>query len=341
MKAPRFLSFLLFFLLSTSLLHADKVMLDDGSILVGTITKMVDGELHIKTKFADDIAIPADQIDGLETQEPKPVHLSDGSVIKGTLEVTEAGQIKVVRSRGNMAIPVTANEITAINPTPPPPPKKPDWDGSVVGSMTITDGNSDTKSISLTADATKRSETDRIILRGGYFYASDDNEGIRDEQFLSGKYDYFFTDRFFTYGQVSLDRDVIKELELRTTAGGGLGYQFLENDVYNLFGEAGLSVVNENYSFDDDDETYMAARFAGQFDWWIIEDKLKFEEVAEFLLSVDNVDDWIGISDSALIWQWTERWSSNAGVRFEYDNTPATGQEEMDTKYTLGIGYSF
>jgi hypothetical protein len=317
---------------------ADKVTLNDGSVIMGTVTKMVDGKIHIKTNFAGNITISATEVSGVETQETMPVHLSDGSIIHGTVKISDEGGIEVIRTEGDIKIPVQPENISAIAPPKPEPPK---WHGNIIGNLAITDGNSENKGFGISMDFAKRAENDRIGIRGGYFYSSTQGVGTRDDQYLTAKYDYFFNQKLFGYMNTRLDRDSIKDLELRTTAGTGAGYQILEDDTYTLSGEAGLSFVNETYANSIDDETYLAGRASASFIWWIVEDKLQFEEIAEILLSLDDRDDWIGISDSAITWKFNSRWSSQAAVRFEYDNTPATGQKETDTKYSVGIGYSF
>ncbi len=324
---------------------ADQLTLKDGSVLMGKVLQMVEGKVQIETSFAGKIEIPADQILRMETEEVKPIHLSDGSVIQGTIQTEETERLNVLwGGKEETKFSVTPEDITAIAPPPPPPPPTPTpvkWHGKVVGDLTVTDGNTETIGAGFSADLKRRTEDDRIALKGGYYYSEDDGKAIRDDQYILGKYDYFYSEKAFVYLNSRLDRDAIRDLRLRTTGGTGLGYQFLETDIYNFFGESGISYVNEDFVLDADDETYVAGRVALHFAWWIIKEKLRFEEDAEMLFGFENTKDWFAISDSSLIWQWTERWSSQAGLRFEYDNTPATGREKTDTKYTLGIGYSF
>ncbi|MDX9753834.1 MAG: DUF481 domain-containing protein [bacterium] len=321
--------------------QADTVRLKDGSILFGQITKMVDGKISITTSFAGELAIPATEVTGIESMESKPVHLKDGTVIQGTIRSTGTTQMEVIRTEDQTIVPIQAEEITAIAPPAPagPPPVK--WKGEIVGSMAITDGNSETTAIGISGDLNRRTEEDRINLRAGYYYSETHSDSIRDDQFASGKYDYFFNEKLFGYLNTRIDRDAIKDLENRTTGGLGLGYQFIEDDTWKIFGEGGLSYVNENYGNSADDSSYVAGRAAVSFEWWIVKEKLRFTETSELLLSLDDTDDWISINEAALTWKWNERWSSNAGIRYEFDNTPARGQEEGDTKYTLGVGYSF
>lgn len=319
-------------------LHADMIRTTDGSTLLGTVAKLVDGKIYLETRFAGSIAIPIDQVVEMQTDAPMPIHLDDGSVIQGTIQVTQPETMEIERAEDQTTFPVVPGRITAINP---PPPELPKWKGKVVGSLSVTSGNSDTMGVGLTAEAVRRAEADRITLRGGYFYQKDGSRSTRDDQYIAGKYDYYFTDKLFGYLNTRLDRDAIKELELRSTGGAGLGYQFLENDIHTLFTEAGLSYVSEDYRNNDDDQTYAAGRFAGNFTWWIVKEKLLFTQGVEVLLSVEDVEDFIGISETGLNWYLTNRWYFNAGIRYEYDNTPAEGQERTDTKYLVGLGYEF
>lgn len=316
---------------------ADTVTTKDGSVLQGTVEKVTDGKVQLKTAYAGSITIALDQVIKMETAETMPVHLKDGSVIVGTLKPAADG-LSLLRAEDQSQIPVAVGDIASVNPPAKPPVK---WKGSVVGNLAITDGNSRNTGAGLSADAIRRAEIDRITFRGGYFYSENQGAKTRDDLFLSGKYDYFMGKKVYAYGTSRLDRDTIKSLTLRTTVGGGLGYQFLENDIRELSGEAGASFVNEDYVLAADDQRYAAGRLAGRYSWWIRPKQLRFEENAEFLFGLNDIEDLIAISDSSLIWQWTEKWSSRATLRFEWDNTPAGGQKRLDTKIELGVGFSY
>ncbi len=342
MKHQRFLYIFVLVLCSTAS-YSDKVILNDGSIIIGDILSLTDGKVKIKTSFAGDIQFPMSEVITMETDESKPVHLSDGSIIQGTIEVKGTNQMEVVRKKGETGFKIDPSEIKAINPPPPPPPppSKVKWEGSVVGNLAISNGNSDTKAIGISSDMNRRTTEDRINLRTGYYYSENNGIGSRDDQFVFGKYDYFFNKKLFAYLTSRLDRDVIRDLDMRTTAGAGAGYQFIEDEMYNLFGELGLSYVYEDYGNDGDDDSYIAERTALHFDWWILKDRLQFVENIELFLGIEDLDDWFAISESSLVYKWTKQWSVNASLRLEYDNTPANSYKSTDAKYTLGVGYSF
>ena len=322
----------------------DTVKVKDGSVLKGEVLRVSEGKLFIKTSFAGEIQLPWTEVEEVETESTLPIHLDDGSVIQGTLETTETGKIEVDWQQGKTVFPIAQEQIVAVNPTPPPTPTptpRPEWEGKIVGNFSKTDGNTDLTSVAFTANGVRRAEFDRITVKAGYYFTEDEEDETRNEQYGSAKYDYFIGEKFFSYLNSRLDRDRIRDLDLRFTGGGGAGYQFYETDTFNLFGELGLSYVNEDFEVEADDESYAAGRAAYHFDWWILRDRLQFVQDVEFLLGLEDTDDWLGISTTALSWKWDEYWSSEASVRYDYDNTPARGRDEEDIAYMLGIGLSF
>jgi putative salt-induced outer membrane protein YdiY len=333
-----FLSILIVFCLFSQSLQADTIKLSDGSVVVGKVAKMEGGTLTIETSFAGTIEISMDKVVMIQTDVKMPIHLEDGSVIQGTLKASDENAIEVIRKEDETSMKVEPSGITSINPTPPPPIR---WKGKVIGTFSLTDGNSETLGAGLEANASRRTDMDRITLRAGYFYQEDEKNATRDDQYAFAKYDYYFHDKMYGYLNGRIYRDGIKNLELRTTGGGGLGYTFLEDDIFNLSAEGGISYYSEDYSGGLDDKRNASARLAGNFDWWIVKKTLLFEQDLEGLISVEDSEDFLLYSDSRLSWYFTERWSINGAVRFEYLNVPAAGNERVDTKYMVGVGYEF
>lgn len=321
--------------------YCDWVEIKDGSRLMGAVVHMKEGAVILSTAFAGELEIPWEQIAAIETDEAKPIHLDDGSVIQGTIELNEDGQLDVVRGEGRTRFPIDIDEVSAISPPATPTPTPPRWKGKVVGNLSVNQGNTELTNGALTVDMARRNEKDRYTVRGGYFFAENDGKDTRDEQFISAKYDFFFDKQLYSYFTTRFDRDVIRELDLRTSAGAGGGYQFWETEKHKLSGELGLSYVNEDYQLATDDQDYIAARLASNFDWWIIKDKLQYSQNVEFLPGLQDVQDWYAIFDTMLTWQWNKKWSMSGGVRIGYDNTPAKGLEKEDIEYLLGVGYSF
>lgn len=91
----------LFFLISstfTSPLLADQVVLDDGSLLKGTIKQVADGQLTINTAFADDVTIDYSRVSQLSTDKKYVVELNSRDRIVGQMTVDQNGQHKLTHT---------------------------------------------------------------------------------------------------------------------------------------------------------------------------------------------------------------------------------------------------
>ena len=320
---------------------SDTVRTRDGSVLQGKVSHMTDGKVQMTTSFAGEIEIAWEEIVSIETGDALPIHLDDGSVIQGTLQSGKPGTVDVVRESGEARFSTPLNRIVQVNPPPPPTPDPVKWQSKITGSASESSSDTDVSAVGITAEGTRRTEADRITLKGGYYTSETDGDTKRDDQFVSGKYDYFITKQYFSYLNARMDRDKVKDIDLRLLLGMGLGYQFVETDPLNIFGEMGGSYVNENFETSSDDESYAALRSAYHVDWWLIEDRLRLAQDAELLLGLEDTDDWLAITTSSLSWKWTERWSSEASIRYDYDNTPAEGRDKDDFAYMVGFGLSF
>src|SRR5262249_23644836 len=136
------------------------------------------------------------------------------------------GTVQAAPTPGGTPQPVAIKDIGQINP----PPVR--WTGSISGNAMITTGNTETTTIGIAASALRRSEVDRITFGAAYNYAreKDEDTGKKNTSvnnwFVSGKYDYFFTKKFYGYAGIRVEQDEIADLNLRVTPSVGVGYQW-------------------------------------------------------------------------------------------------------------------
>jgi len=225
-------------------------------------------------------------------------------------------------------------------PAPAPDVVAPHWTGSVALGASYSDGNTDRRSASATADTEKRREKDRITL--GFLWKYADESGIlTDRQTQArGKYDYFFSKKLYGLAQASAEDSYSAALDLRLTAGVGLGYQFKESESWKLSGEAGLSYVDENYTGTLDDTSYPAARAAYAWDWKP-EAKYDLSQVGEIFPSLETSEDVSARVDTKGRINLTDKMFAQLQWLYQWDNTPATGKVRNDNMVMLGVGWSF
>ena len=150
------------------------------------------------------------------------------------------------------------------------------WKGSVNAGVLVTDGNTELVSLSAGGDAQLRREKDRISL-GAYWnfqeqkdLGTGQNEISQRTSGANAQYDYFLDQRTYLFGQASAENSKTADLDLRTTIGGGVGYQFIEREDLTLSAEAGVSFFSEDFGSSPDTE-YVAARGAYDVDWKVNE----------------------------------------------------------------------
>lgn len=224
----------------------------------------------------------------------------------------------------------------------PPPPEavKPKWTGAVALGATYSDGNTDRRSASATADAEYRREKDRTTL--GFLWNYADESGVITARKTEGraKYDRFFSKKFYGLAQASADADYSAAIELRTIVGVGVGYQFQDKAHWKLSGELGLSYVDTDYVGTADDSSYPAARAA--YAWaWTPNDKYNLAQNAEIFPSLEDGEDVTARVDTKGRLNLTKTMFAQLQWLYQWDNTPATGKVRDDNLVLLGVGWSF
>jgi len=154
------------------------------------------------------------------------------------------------------------------------------------------------------------------------------------------KYDYFWSKKTYMFGNGTGKIDHVADLDLRYTAGAGVGYQWKETEKVKWGTELGLSYVDENFQDDTADADFVAARLASNLTWQV-STSAAFEQVAEVLPSLEDSEDTIAKLDNRLKLNITGKWIAQIQYVLEFDNSTPPGVEETDHRIVLGIGWSF
>jgi putative salt-induced outer membrane protein YdiY len=328
------------FLTVSAMALGDEVVLNNGDRLSGAIVEAGEGKLRIKTELAGEVTVELKDVKSITTVEAVDLKLKDGSLSHPRLTPSEQpGTVAVqgVGAEGPQAIAL--DQIEAINPPPI------QWTGSMILSALVTQGNSETTSISLSFDAVRRSETDRTTVGAGYSFAkqedpvSGEEETTTDNWFLTGKYDYFVSKQWYLFGQLRVERDRIAELDLRVSPSVGVGYQWIESPDFNLNTEAGLAWVHEDYH-DDGSEEHFAGRLAYHVDK-TLNDRVSVFHDLEYLPSLEDLSDCNLNADAGLRADVSAKMFAELRIEWRYDTTPAPAATESDVRYVLGAGWRF
>lgn len=323
-----------------SVAWGDEVLFKNGDRLTGEVKSAAGGKLIIATKVAGEVTVNMADVKTFSTDKPVVVQLEDGTVLKQPLAQAAEGQVRT--APGGVAQPqaIPIASVAKINPSPSK------WSGSLQAGAIVTRGNSYSDAVTIAADAQRRSEQNRLTLKGGYNYGTEKVVGETTSQTTienwngSGKYDYFLTPKWYLYANAKAEKDRIANLDLRFSPGVGVGYQWLESSVANFNTEAGPAWVYERYTNPNVTREYVALRLAYHYDRTLNE-SVKFIHNVEYLPSVEDTRRYLVNADAGLRVSLTGNFFTEIKVVLGYNSEPAEGKQNSDVKYVANVGWRF
>jgi len=320
------------------------VHLTNGDRVTGKVVKMADGKLTFKSELAGTIEIPLKNIKTLASDEKLEMHFNNGTVLKQPVDIsTTTGRVKIAGDGTIDSQEIAIGDLETINPPLPEPPR---WKGNVSVGVTYTSGNTNNETVAFSAGLAKETDKDRITFGADLFKKEvetpDSSEKVTTEDWwkLRGKYDYFYTEKMYVFGEGRYEQDKIALLDRRIIAAGGLGYQWIKSDTQNFSVEAGLSNVFEDY----DDGTSGTSKFSAVTGYHYdrkFNNVFSFIHDTSFFPNTADTSDYYLTTSAELRARINTRMFTNFKVLYDYDTTPATNRKKTDIKYIFGVGVDF
>ncbi len=328
----------------------DEVVLKDGSRLKGTVVKLDEGNVVIKTDFAGELTIPAAKVAGVSSAKAVNVHLESGNRHVGQLNYSqEQGQRVAVE---NELRPVNVAQVTRMWPQGAEDPEiarlkaaadaeKPVWSLRVEAGINGETGNSDRVNGNGRIEAKRTTPTDRFKL---YFLGRYGHENGEDtaREFIGGAdLEVDIHKNLFAFGKLELETDKFENLDLRTTVAGGLGLFLIREKETELKVRGGLGFQAESFTNGTNTEEVIAelgVDFKKEIAPWLLFTHSttvhpSLEEFGDFRATMENAGEIPLTKD--------EKWKLRLGIRNQYDSDPNAGAKSLDTFYFANIGIDF
>lgn len=244
-------------LLFLSSAWADTVTMKNGDRISGVILKSDAKTLTIKSEYAGPIDLPWDAVVGIESKDPVFVGLKSGQVLVGP---TKGGPDKYeVETKDSGPVVAPKDTITFIRNKDQQEayekeidryrnPRLVDlWGGAVDLGYAQSQGNADTRTINVSANAARTTTRDKIGVYFTSLYASNNTTGLSlvTANAIRGGINYSLnvTPRLFAFGSTDLEYDQFQDLDLRFSPAGGFGYKAVKTDQlsFDLLGGASLN----------------------------------------------------------------------------------------------------
>jgi hypothetical protein len=235
---------------------ADRIELNDGSVIVGKFVSAEDGKIKFDTAFAGTIEIAQKQVKTFSTETAVNVQLSGGSTVLGTVSQTPTG-IVVTAADGQFSADTT--KVAAVWQPGKDSPEtrklkeateklKRHWAYEASVAITGRTGGSEKFAGALGFKATLASSQDKLIFNLAAEKAEDNGVETANRQMGGVDYSSFFSEKNVWYARTSLEKDSIKALDLRSTTAFGIGRKLIKKDVQDLEARFGVSYVYETYA---------------------------------------------------------------------------------------------
>ena len=313
---------------------ASEVRLKDGSVIVGEILNLINGEdLIIDTKYMDEVTIDWDSIESLKDTKPVVVELFNGVRLTGAMFLNEEG----VRIGNPAAEPLNMSTIFAIEQV-----NQAVWDGlsayTDIG-WNIVRGNNTVTQLSFGAG---------VGYDGPSFETSIDGTAIVNEQVgssdtrretVSANYTYLFHQTWSVTGLYSFEADEQQGLEARQLVGGALGNRVINNRRFRLTLNGGLVLNSEDFDLTPREES-VEALLASSVRWRSKHD-IDLDATLALLPNLEQSGRVRATFDITMSVDLFRDLDLKLTGYSRYDTDPPLGNERNDYGSTLGLSWEW
>ncbi len=327
---------------------ADQVVLKDGDRISGSIVKQDGKTITIKTDKLGTVSAPWDQVASVTSDKPVNVVLPDGRTVQGPL-ATAGGTLRVATASGPVEVPLAdvktlrnADEQKAYERL-----LKPNllelWTAAGSLGFAGASGNAHTLTFTTSASAARATRADKIMLSFSAIRASALVNGVSAATAAAARggieYNRNLGSRMFVNTFNTYEYDRFQNLDLRVTAGGGLGVKVVHSERATLGLVAGADYDHSRFS------TPLTRNSAEAF--WGDDYTLKINSASSLIQSFRMFDNLSDLGASRISFDVTVstklvKWLSwNVSLSDRYLSRPVQGRKTNDFLYSTGIGVAF
>jgi hypothetical protein len=324
--------------------RADTITLKDGSVIHGKITGVSGGTISVSTGFAGDLSIKQDQVSSFETDEPVFVKTKDDSTVLGKVDRKDSDLI-VSSSSGSYTTTVAGVKSSWRQGAEDPEvvALRRHWVVEFTTDVAGKSGNSTGFAGAIGAVATLKTPTDALKFYAAANHSVANGQTSEDAYKGGVEYSAFFSPVWSWFVSSELMQDNVKDIALRASALGGIGWNAIRSPKEDLQFRAGLSYRYETYNTVPSTPNYASAGLnlglVHRVDlkpWAVMHNALSyvpsFKDTSNFIIDHD--------SNVSMPFGGSKLWSLRFGVANEYTSKPVADAKRLDTTYYLRFVYN-
>ena len=354
MRAIRHIMACMLLLGIAQITHADQVILKNGDIISGRVVKKSGNTLTFNTSYAGDIKIRWQEVSTLTTDKPVTTLLDNDSYLNASMLPADQGNVRLtgndaekkgtqqddIDSQAINNQPYGLNDILYINPTPEESGRGYRYTGRANFAFNNTSGNSSNEQWHLDGEIQKRAKAYRYTLGGEGNRSSDNHTRSVSNSRLYASYDSFYTKTDFLYMHGALENDRFKDIQLRSVAGAGYGYQVYETETTKLSLKGGPDLVSVN-RYVADSENFLALGWHVDFNHKVQRFPVDVFHVQDGYRGFDSSGDIVLKTRTGLRIPLRQGLVATAQYNFDWESNPAPTRGNSDRQFLIGIGYMY
>lgn len=313
-------------------LAQDVIVMKNGDVITGDVTKVTADEVRIDPSYADEFGVNRAEVESINLDNSFQVKLDDDTTVDAQIALDESGeQVLIVDGQ---ARPVALADVAEA--------KEPDpymeWGAKVDFNATRNDGNTDSQNTLLFSSGNLRLGDHRHLA--DLTFRREETDGVRtkEQDLFNYSYNWMFSKPWYMGGSFTFERDPIRDLDHRYTAGLLFG-----RDIFNEEGRFLTITIGAGYS----DEEIAGVSDSGAVGLWTLRYEQTFWEGVDFFHNHQltqhfyGEDNLIFKTNTGFRFDLVSDLYATVSLRYDYETEPAAGASKDDSTLALGLGYSF
>jgi putative salt-induced outer membrane protein YdiY len=318
-------------LLAPGVIAADQLVMKNGDVITGQIKRVTWNKATIKPDYTGAIEVKLSQVRSISTDAPVEVELSDGRELTGQFSGLEGDSLLLVDDGETW--PLERSQIRRAAP----PKKYYERVSRADASLSFNNGNTDSRRATFNLDTRLRLGEHRHYTKATVHRDHQNGVARKKQNLFRYQYDWIVRKPWYLGFSADSERDPIRDLGHRTTAGAMLGRDILNDPGRFLTVKLGLG-----YS----DESLGGVSEQGLVGLW----ELFFEyELGKLELLHDHGINYqhygnnnlVFKSNTALNVDLFKNLYASFSYRYDYETEPAPNRSGTDSTFTVGVGAKF
>ena len=327
-------SLLFIFLATPAAALADRLVMTNGDVITGTISKISDGDVYIEPSYADEFAVALSEVASIENDKILEIELKDGTEVEGQFAGTGADGEQVMLIGGSPMSVNMANLAEAEEPA--------EWYDRVSHAelnTTINSGNTDSRNALIFADTRIKLGDHRHM--GDLTIRRDETDGVRTKKqdLFRYEYNWMFNEPWYTGVTATYERDPIRDLDHRYSIAAIVGRDLIDNAHSFLTFSVGAGYSEEKIAGEAESGAVAIWRLIYEHDF--LGGDLSFFHNDTITYQLYDVNNTILKTNTGFRYDIIDDIYASLSLRYDYETDPATGAENQDTTLVIGVGAEF